>query len=231
MKIQSLFAVPLVTANLPDCSALNAQLKELFLRREAEGERWRNRAPTMDIPKGLFESNFDLFTWPDAGVQALHDFCMGVLLRSVAELNQYTLAEMRGLEMQNHCWFHITRREGRFHSHNHPMASWSGVYCVSAGSHDADKPDSGVLHIQNPHQFANMFLDQGNGRLTSVFSSRGTNVRLQDGQLILFPSWLFHEVLPYYGDSERITVAFNCWFRPRNATDGRFGNQPLPLHW
>jgi hypothetical protein len=29
---------------------------------------------------------------------------------------------------------------------------------------------------------------------------------------VLFPSWLQHEVMPFYGSDERITIAFNCWF-------------------
>jgi hypothetical protein len=29
---------------------------------------------------------------------------------------------------------------------------------------------------------------------------------------VLFPSWVMHDVKPFHGDGERITVAFNCWF-------------------
>ena len=35
----------------------------------------------------------------------------------------------------------------------------------------------------------------------------------QAGQLVIFPSWLMHEVLPYLGERERIVVAFNAWIR------------------
>ena len=31
-------------------------------------------------------------------------------------------------------------------------------------------------------------------------------------QLVMFPSWVLHDVKPFEGDGERITVAFNCWF-------------------
>lgn len=36
--------------------------------------------------------------------------------------------------------------------------------------------------------------------------------KLEAGQLVLFPSWLNHQVLPHQGDGERIAVAFNTWF-------------------
>jgi len=38
------------------------------------------------------------------------------------------------------------------------------------------------------------------------------SLRLEPGQLVLFPSWLLHEVLPFEGEGERITVAFNARF-------------------
>jgi len=232
MNIYSLFAVPFVFADLPEPAALNAELRALFLRREAEGVRWRNPNPSMSMTPGLFESQFDLFAWPDASVQQLRDFCWGVLLRTVADLNKYSIDDMRQLELQNHCWFHITRRGGRFNAHNHSMASWSGVYCVSTGTHDANQPESGVLHFQNPHQHANMFLDPANNRLPPEYSFSGRHLHLAAGQLVLFPSWLFHEVLPFHGEGERITVAFNCWFRPRGLGGPvPAGRQPLPPPW
>ena len=41
---------------------------------------------------------------------------------------------------------------------------------------------------------------------------RPLEIRLTEGQLIMFPSYVFHEVAPYYGRDTRITVATNCWF-------------------
>jgi predicted 2-oxoglutarate/Fe(II)-dependent dioxygenase YbiX len=36
--------------------------------------------------------------------------------------------------------------------------------------------------------------------------------KLEAGQLVIFPSYVFHEVAPFYGSDTRITVATNCWF-------------------
>jgi uncharacterized protein (TIGR02466 family) len=225
-----MFAVPFVQIQLPDTEPLNRELRSLFLRREAVGAQWSNPTPSMAIAPGLFESRFDLFMWPDASVQHLHDLCMGTLLRMVAEMNAYTVDDLRAMEMQNHAWFHITRRGGRFAAHNHPLASWSGVYCVDAGLHDAGHDDSGLLHFHNPHHYANMFKDAGNQRMNPLYSMAGRSFELSPGQLVLFPSWVVHEVLPYHGDGERITVAFNCWFRPRGCGQDA-GGPPLPPPW
>ena len=38
-------------------------------------------------------------------------------------------------------------------------------------------------------------------------------MKFEPGQLVLFPSWILHDVKPFEGEGERITVAFNCWFK------------------
>jgi hypothetical protein len=86
------------------------------------------------------------------------------------------------------------------------------VYCVDPGSSDEDKPHSGQLGFVNPATVSAMHLDAGNAGLSGAFATGVTNLRLEAGQLVLFPSWVLHEVKPYEGEGERMTVAFNCWF-------------------
>ncbi|MFM6987533.1 MAG: hypothetical protein ACKOXG_02540, partial [Arenimonas sp.] len=74
-QINPLFSIPFGLEYLPDCDGLNRDLRELFLRREAQGTRFANPNPYTPRNKELFESNFDLFTWPDAPVAHLREFC------------------------------------------------------------------------------------------------------------------------------------------------------------
>ncbi len=41
--------------------------------------------------------------------------------------------------------------------------------------------------------------------------SAGATERVQPkaGRLVMFPSWLLHQVRPYRGDAARISIAFN----------------------
>lgn len=219
-QITPAFAVPFIEAQLPNADALNAELAALFVAREAEGGKYRNPATSMRINPGLFESEFNLFSWTEPCVLALREFCWSALSRAIAQLNGYGAAEMSQLQIFSHTWFHITRRGGWFGLHNHPMASWSGVYCVSAGQDDGSHSDSGVLHFANPLALANMYVDGANNRIRAPYGMNGRRFQLKPGQLVLFPSWVQHEVLPFHGDGERITVAFNCWFK--------FGDEPAP---
>lgn len=210
-----MFAVPLAQARHPQHQALNAELRTLLLAR-AESPDWANPTPSLKQQPGVFESEFNLFAWPDACVQRLKAYCWTELGRTIQAVNGYSAEQMARLQIFSHTWFHVTRRDGFVIAHTHPMASWSGVYCVDPGTAPDDRPDSGVLRFHNPHYYSNMFLDAGNAHLAPPFHHGCWCVKLQAGQLLLFPSWVSHEVLPFHGDDERITIAFNCWFGMRD---------------
>lgn len=212
IEITSVFAVPFAQDFLPDAQPLNAQLRELFLSREAEGARYANPLPSLKQQAGVFESDFELFSWPEPCVQKLRQFCWTTLGQAIMALNGYTAEEMSRLQIYSHTWFHVTRHGGFTILHTHPMASWSGVYCVDPGETPADRPESGILRFHNPHHYSNYFTDAGNVKLKPPYHHGTWSVKFRPGQLILFPSWLQHEVMPFYGNDERITVAFNCWF-------------------
>ena len=131
-------------------------------------------------------------------------------------MSGYDAKALSMLSVNSHTWFHVTRKGGYFALHNHPMASWSGVYCVDPGDSDAADTSDGAISFLNPMGIANMFVDAGNSHLKPPFSGKNFSMQLRAGELVLFPSYLFHQVLPYQGSRERITVAFNCWFNAPN---------------
>jgi uncharacterized protein (TIGR02466 family) len=211
-EITPLFAVPFGFARVPEHAELNAELKQFYLSCEAAGEKFANPRPLTQRNRAVFESNFDLFRWQNPAVQRLKQHCWHHLTLLVAQLNRYDAAMTSRLLIYSDAWYHITRRGGFFALHNHPNASWSGVYCVDPGTSDPDKPHSGQLGFLSPATLSAMHLDAGNASLQAPFASGVTNLRLEAGQLVLFPSWVLHEVKPFEGEGERITIAFNCWF-------------------
>lgn len=211
-ELTSVFSVPLVFARHPAPERMNQALRELFLRCMEEGDRYRNPEERVYRNKELWESNFSLFDWTEAPVQELKQFCLTQLYHTIGEINGYGVDTLEKMHYGLESWFHVTRRGGFFGTHNHPNNSWSGVYCVA---HDGDDPnsDSGKLVFLNPHSTSTMYIDWATANLKPPFSRAPIKLRLQAGQLVLFPSWLEHEVLPYDGDDLRITVAFNARFR------------------
>ncbi len=211
LTIAPAFAVPIGTGQLTDCERLNRDLEALFLVRE--NDEFRNPTPSHLPQPELFESRFNLFSWPEACVRELRAVVMNAIAQVVQQATGAPPDKLATLTMQNHTWFHITRYGGSFVAHNHPLASWSAVYCVRAGEAVADQPLSGMLRFIDPRTGANAYQDPANANLLPAYAVGVRNFRLTAGQIIVFPSYLYHEVAPFYGSDTRITVATNCWFR------------------
>ena len=210
-NVVNMFAVPFGFGRHPDATRLNTALKGFILAAERRGGA-ANPRPLTQRNAAVFESHFNLFRDPDPAIQELKVFCWDQLLALIGRLNGYDLETLQKLQIYNDCWFHVTRRGGFFGTHNHPNASWSGVYCVDPGRHDPQKNDSGLLSFVNPMITCAMHIDAGTAGMPLPFAPHVANLRLEPGDLVIFPSWVLHDVKPFEGGGERVTIAFNCWF-------------------
>jgi hypothetical protein len=222
-ELVGMFSVPFGFARFPEHKRLNPLLKEFIFALERSGTA-ANPRPLTQRNAATFESHFNLFRENNAAVQELKAFCWRQLLSLIGTLNGYDLPTVNRLEIYNDCWFHVTRRGGFFGLHNHPNASWSGVYCVDPGQHDPGKKDSGLLSFLNPMMLTAMHIDAGVANMNLPWGSQNVNLKLEAGQLVLFPSTILHDVKPFEGEGERITIAFNCWFGLPEPT--RTGSAP-----
>lgn len=210
VTLSPMFAVPFGQARLESCAVLNRELEALFLDRE--NDEYRNPTPSHIAQQELFESRFNLFRWPEPCVQQLRRFMLDAVVKTILAATTLRQEDLARLTFHNHTWFHLTRHAGSFIAHNHPLASWSAVYCVRPGEMVADEPGSGLLRFFDPRQAAHAYSDPANAGLHPSFALRPLELRLEAGQVVVFPSYLFHEVTPFYGKDLRITVATNCWF-------------------
>jgi len=210
VELTSAFAVPIGHARLDPCDRLNRELEHLFLARETQ--EYRNLTPSHNPQAEMFESRVDLFTWPEPCIRELRTFMLESVFRVAMAASETAPEEFARLHLNNHTWFHITRPTGYFVAHNHALASWSAVYCVKEGADPGGAPCGGLLRLFDTRTGADAFLDPANQRLRQPFIVSDLDLQLQAGQLVVFPSYLFHEVTPYYGSDIRITVATNCWF-------------------
>lgn len=110
-------------------------------------------------------------------------------------------------------WFQVSSN-GAFHDvHTHGNCSWSGVYIVQIDEsdkrvkHPVYGEANGVTRLYGPN-FATLggaFVDAANAYLQPPSS----DIEPIPGQLLLFPSWLAHQALPYQGDLDRVIISFN----------------------
>ncbi len=158
--------------------------------------------------RGLYESHFDLFRDPDASLQRLVQFIERSLALAVCVANdQEAQPEQVAIEFVD-SWYHVTNHGGFHDAHVHHGCSWCGIYYLqlgSSGQRQGDGAPNGGSRFYCPFNGGGGYRDFGNKYL-----SNSIDAPLEDGLLLLFPSYLMHSGLPYTGNIDRIVVAFNA---------------------
>lgn len=147
---------------------------------------------------------------------ALIQFIVESLRQTVVFANQGAWPEATpGLQIAlRGVWFQMANRGSHHDVHTHGNCSWSGVYCLQV---DADAPRkahpllgaaNGVTRYYGPHfnHLGGAHMDFGNAYLQSAH----IDIDPVPGQLVVFPSWLAHQAMPYDGAEDRIIVSFNA---------------------
>ena len=131
--------------------------------------------------------------------------------RLAAELDRHVASFARQLEFDlrgralamTDCWVNLMRR-GTVHGlHLHPLSSISGTYYVAVPR------GAPGLKLEDPRLERFMAAPPRTGRARRPWVTLTAGV----GRLVLFESWLRHEVTPNPVSAERISISFNySWF-------------------
>ena len=205
---------------VPDASALNEELRALILSEEA------SYASLGRSNIGGWHSQTDFFLRPEPAVVALTTWVEWAVNRMVDATAGPGV--FKG-ELATTAWATICHA-GSYHApHNHPDSAWSGVYYVDEGMYAPDQPLGGVLEFLDPRAGVDAVACPGDPYGEPV------RVRPQAGLCVIFPSWLYHWVHPYAGQTPRIAVSFNVTARSRAAEhrrdhrDGKEVNASAPV--
>ena len=105
-------------------------------------------------------------------------------------------------------WYHITNAGGFHDAHFHHGCSWCGIYYVRVGD-SGTRPSGGAPNggsrFYCPLTCGGQYRDFGNRYLGGTL-----DMPVEDGLLVIFPSFLLHSGLPYQGAQDRIVIAFNA---------------------
>ena len=201
MELEVTPAFPTLIGRLliPDAGAMNQDLQALIVEEESK------YASLGHSNIGGWHSRTDFLSRREPAVAALVSWLSWGLRRMVA-----ATAGAKAFEgtLAVTGWAAICRA-GAYHApHSHPDSAWSGVYYVDPGTHQPDRPLSGVLEFLDPRA--------GVEAVTAPGDPYGEpyRVRPMAGLLVVFPSWLYHWVHPYAGESPRIAISFNASLAP-----------------
>ena len=115
--------------------------------------------------------------------------------------------DLRGRRLvMTDCWVNIMRRQGVHGLHLHPLATISGTYYVRTPAGCAG------LKFEDPR--LERFLAAPPRRAAARAANRAwVTLPARAGRVVLFESWLRHEVPSGRGNAERVSISFNYnWF-------------------
>ena len=200
-EVIPLFATPVAMIDVPDAARLNADLRKVIdLHRQSD-------AGTQHSNLGGWQSGWDMDRW--GGAAAIKLLAIG---RNTANrLTTDRQGKSVNVNWRANMWANVNRSGHGNEFHSHPGSFWSGVYYVDDGGIAADPSLGGELEFMDPRgpgpaMYAPQLAFAMPGGL-----SVGANetVPPRSGRLVMFPSWVLHQVRPYRGNAERISVAFN----------------------
>ena len=199
-QILTLFSTPIVLLDLPDGAALSAELRATIHEQE------KTHPSTQHSNLGGWQSEWDMDRWGGAAAIKL----LAIARNTASKVTTNRQGQSVLLTWKANMWANINRSGHANEFHSHPASFWSAVYYVDDGGIDADPALGGELEFMDPRgpgpaMYA-PHLAFGNAGL-----SVGANetIRPKSGRMVMFPSWVLHQVRPYHGTAERISIAMN----------------------
>lgn len=161
--------------------------------------------------------------------QHLVQFIVDGLRQTVVLANQGAWPEAKpGFQIAiRGLWCQMSNRGKHHDVHTHGNCSWSGVYCLQVDegaereAHPVLGAANGVTRFYGPHfnHLGGAHMDFGNAYLQHAH----VDIAPLPGQLVVFPSWLAHQAMPYDGKQDRIILSFNASVHAAQGSDQLHG--------
>ncbi len=201
IAVKGLFATPVAAVEVPGAEALNAALESTILARRAQA------ASIQASNAGGWHSDREIAEWGGAPVATVLDVAKGVATRMTADRQGQPVRPAWTVQ----AWANVNGPGDGNICHYHPGSFWSGTYYVADGGCGADPSLGGEFEMLDPRgpgpgMYAPGLKFAGED---GTAAGSGEMIRPRPGLLMLFPSWLFHQVRPYRGTGLRISIAFN----------------------
>jgi uncharacterized protein (TIGR02466 family) len=205
MGVQQLFATQVYEARLrqPGARALNARLLRECRQLRADdgaGRRWSAR----NYPGGYtsYSSAHRMHRLSPSFAALARE-----LDRHVARFARALAFDLRGRRLtMTDCWVNIMGAGAAHSLHLHPLSSISGTYYVAV--------PKGAPGIKFEDPRLERFMAAPPRMSTAGRQNRSwVTLSARTSYLVLFESWLRHEVAPHPLDAERVSISFNySWF-------------------
>jgi len=214
-SIQSWWHTPIVRFELPSSHDFNERLTGIILQKEREIVGSGKASKVAGLEDGLTTHwlEYNVLNWDFPECRELRRLVLNgydAFLEAAGMANEPEM-EIVGIS----CWANVLRTGQALEVHHHDPAFVSAHYTVATGIEN-EQPvaqDSGSTVYFRPG-----FMDRSHGGMQNGWVSPWDDdwrkvSKPVAGKMILFPSYVRHEVRPNFGSSERISIAMDIFVR------------------
>jgi len=199
-----------------DSNQFDRDLARIILHEEAKILGKSTPTEVAGVKGGLsaYWRNYNVLNWNYPEVKEFRK----LILDGIHEwLSARGDADKPGMQVSGiSCWANVLRYGEGIAIHHHDPAFVSAHYTVQSGLEDGDNartPDSGATVYFRPG-----FIDRRHGGQAAMAPSPwDDDWRIEkppvEGHLFFFPSFIRHEVRPYLGPTQRISIAMDVFFK------------------
>ena len=119
------------------------------------------------------------------------------------ELHRYFNLKNSMRQVLEDAWININKRGDFNYAHAHPGVFFSCVYYVKGG------PNKGEIAFNTPIEAHAYTIPDALVTSHNAFTAHDLFIPPVTGELLIFPSWLKHDVRPNETDEDRISIALN----------------------
>jgi len=200
LHISLLFATPVVMMEVSDAAALNTALRSVIEQRQ------KAHPGVQRSNIGGWQSDWEMDRWGGAPAIKL----LAIARNTANKVTTDREGRSVTVTWRGNMWANVNRSGHANEFHCHPGAFWSCVYYVDDGGIDADPSLGGELEFMDPRgPGPAMYAPHFSYGKTGLSAGASEIIRPKAGRLIMFPSWLLHQVRSYRGSVERISIAIN----------------------
>ncbi|PCJ26878.1 MAG: hypothetical protein COA96_04420 [SAR86 cluster bacterium] len=157
---------------------------------------------------GGWHSDTDMLFWGGPAATKLAETAINIAKR----MTHFQDSDVENYNWVARMWANVTSKGGLNHMHAHPGNLWAAVLYIDMGD-EGSSPNSsgGEFYIEDPR----FPMSAMHNTAVRLIGSDGKpqqyqlELKVEKGNLILFPAWLRHGVRTYTGESERISIAIN----------------------
>lgn len=221
-RLDLLWPTPTLTVKVKNADELNRRLVSIILEKEREIKAKLKSTPVAGLTEGLTTHwlEYNVLRWDYPEIREFRSTVLSSLSEYFSHIGE---AGDPGLKIAGiSCWANVLRYGESLAVHHHDPAYVSAHYQVQSGLPVEENGSAAGKEVGSTVYFRPGFLDRSHGgKAAGPTSPWDSDWRISvppvTGKLFLFPSYVRHEVRPYMGSSERISIAMDVFVKKQEA--------------